>query len=47
MRNNLNKKGKKIKRIRTKLKIIIHNKLKLNDEIENKKYFYKRVKEKK
>jgi len=33
--------------MRTKLKIIIHNKLKLNDEIENQKYFYKRVKEKK
>jgi hypothetical protein len=29
-----------------KLKIIIYHKIKLNDEIENKKYFYKKVKEK-
>jgi len=29
-----------------KLKIIIYHKLRLNDKIENQKYFYKRVKEK-
>jgi hypothetical protein len=38
---------KKFKRMRTKLKNIIDDKLELNDEIDNKQNFYKKAKKKK
>jgi len=38
---------KKFKRMRTKLKNIIDDKLGLNDEIDNKQNFYKKAKKKK
>jgi hypothetical protein len=41
------KSPKKFKRMRTKLKNIIDDKLELNDEIDNKQNFYKKAKKKK